>query len=92
MMTTHKRYRSLRRKEYWLAIEQLKQRHPWLAQQVVEPPPGHLRVLGHFLSQCELVMRAQCQLGLLLSQIELWAKPDSYPPQWTSRRLSQMAQ
>lgn len=52
-----KGYRSLRRKEYRLAIDQLRQRHPWLTQQIVEPPPGHLRVLAHFLAQCELLMR-----------------------------------
>jgi ATP-dependent Lon protease len=52
-----KSHRSLRRKEYRLAIDQLRQRHPWLAQQIVVPPPGHLRVLAHFLAQCELLMR-----------------------------------
>ncbi|MBI5926456.1 MAG: AAA family ATPase [Aquabacterium sp.] len=55
-MMISKGCRSLRRKEYRLAIDQLRQRHPWLAQQIVEPPPGHLRVLAHFLAQCELLM------------------------------------
>lgn len=45
------------RPDYQAALAKLKSQHPWLAKQVVEPAPGHLAVLAHFVGQCELLMK-----------------------------------
>ncbi|UFU11061.1 AAA family ATPase [Ideonella dechloratans] len=45
------------RAAYQDRVAALKAEHPWLAKQVVEPAPGHLAVLAHFVGQCELLMK-----------------------------------
>ncbi|WP_294770677.1 AAA family ATPase [uncultured Rhodoferax sp.] len=45
------------RTAYQASVAALKTAHPWLAKQVVEPAPGHLAVLAHFVGQCELLMK-----------------------------------
>ncbi|QNM97099.1 AAA family ATPase [Chitinimonas koreensis] len=56
-MTRSNRHRPMSRAAYQAALVTLKAQHPWLAKQVVEPAPGHLAVLEHFVSQCELLMK-----------------------------------
>lgn len=56
-MTRTARHRPQSRAAYQEALTNLKARHPWLARQVVEPAPGHLAVLEHFVEQCELLMK-----------------------------------
>lgn len=49
--------RPMSRTAYQASVAALKTAHPWLAKQVVEPAPGHLAVLSHFVGQCELLMK-----------------------------------
>ena len=49
--------RPMSRAAYQARVAALKAEHPWLAKQVVEPAPGHLAVLSHFVGQCELLMK-----------------------------------
>lgn len=56
-MTRTTRHRPMSRATYLDAVAALKAEHPWLARQVVEPAPGHLAVLKHFVAQCELLMK-----------------------------------
>lgn len=51
------RRRPMTRQTYQAAVAALKTKHPWLSRRVVEPAPGHLEVLEHFLAQCELLMK-----------------------------------
>lgn len=51
------RYRAMSQTSYQRAIEAVKARHPWLAKQVVEPAPGHVLTLEHFLTQCERLLK-----------------------------------
>jgi len=56
-MTRSYSYRPMTRAIYQAALAALKSQHPWLVKQVVEPAPGHLAVLAHFVGQCELLMK-----------------------------------
>jgi ATP-dependent Lon protease len=56
-MTRSNRHRTMSRAAYQDHLAALKTEHPWLAKQVVEPAPGHLAVLAHFVRQCELLMK-----------------------------------
>lgn len=49
--------RPMSRVAYQARLAAMKTAHPWLAKQVVEPAPGHLAVLAHFVGQCELLMK-----------------------------------
>lgn len=53
--TTH-RHRPMQQLAYQQAIAQLRQRHPWLVRQVVQPAPGHLAVVAQLVVQCETLM------------------------------------
>lgn len=56
-MTRPNSRRPMSRAAYQARVATLKAEHPWLAKQVVEPAPGHLAVLAHFVGQCELLMK-----------------------------------
>ncbi len=56
-MTRPNSRRPMSRAAYQASLTALKAEHPWLAKQVVEPAPGHLAVLAHFVGQCELLMK-----------------------------------
>ena len=56
-MTRLNSRRPMSRAAYQARVAALKAEHPWLAKQVVEPAPGHLAVLAHFVGQCELLMK-----------------------------------
>ena len=56
-MTRPNSRRPMSRAAYQARVAGLKAEHPWLAKQVVEPAPGHLAVLAHFVGQCELLMK-----------------------------------
>lgn len=56
-MTRPNSRRPMSRAAYQARVAALKAEHPWLAKQVVEPAPGHLAVLAHFVGQCELLMK-----------------------------------
>ena len=56
-MTRPNSRRPMSRAAYQARLATLKAKHPWLAKQVVEPAPGHLAVLAHFVGQCELLMK-----------------------------------
>ncbi len=56
-MTRPNSRRPMSRAAYQARLAALKAEHPWLAKQVVEPAPGHLAVLAHFVGQCELLMK-----------------------------------
>jgi len=56
-MTRLNSHRPMSRGAYQARVAALKTEHPWLAKQVVEPAPGHLAVLAHFVGQCELLMK-----------------------------------
>ena len=56
-MTRPNSRRPMSRAAYQASLAALKAEHPWLAKQVVEPAPGHLAVLAHFVGQCELLMK-----------------------------------
>ncbi len=51
-------HRPMQQQAYQQAIAQLKQRHPWLVRQVVQPAPGHLAVVAQLVVQCETLMHA----------------------------------
>ena len=59
-MTRPNSRRPMSRAAYQARLAALKAEHPWLAKQVVEPAPGHLAVLAHFVGQCELLMKPAC--------------------------------
>ncbi len=48
--------RPLRQREYEAGIAALKERHPWLARQIVEPAPGHLALVAHLFAQVECLL------------------------------------
>lgn len=48
--------RPLRQFEYETAIAALKERHPWLNRQIVEPAPGHLPLAIHLIEQVECLL------------------------------------
>jgi ATP-dependent Lon protease len=56
-MTRPNSRRPMSRAAYQARVAALKAEHPWLSKQVVEPAPGHLAVLAHFVGQCELLMK-----------------------------------
>ena len=49
-MRKPKQARPLRLQEYEAAMAVLKEQHPWLARQIVEPAPGHLAVVAHLFA------------------------------------------
>ncbi len=55
-MRKPKQVRPLRLREYEAAITALKEQHPWLARQIVEPAPGHLAVVAHLFAQLEYLL------------------------------------
>ncbi len=55
-MSKSKQARPLRQREYEDAIAALKEQHPWLARQIVEPAPGHLAVVAHLFAQVEYLL------------------------------------
>ncbi len=55
-MRKPKQARPLRLQEYEAAIAVLKEQHPWLARQIVEPAPGHLPVVAHLFAQVECLL------------------------------------
>ena len=55
-MSKTPRYRPMRHKQYQEAIARLKQQHPWLDRQIIQPAPGHLAVLTQLILQCEQLM------------------------------------
>ena len=55
-MRKSKRYRRLREREYETVLASLKERHPWLVRQVVEPAPGHLPLVEHLIVQMECLL------------------------------------
>jgi len=55
-MRKPKQARPLRQREYEAAIAALKEQHPWLARQVVEPAPGHLSLVVHLFAQVECLL------------------------------------
>lgn len=57
-MTSRANYRAMSRATYLRTLQGLKSRHPWLARHVVEPAPGHIGVLEHFVMQCEQLMKS----------------------------------
>lgn len=57
-MTSRSNYRAMSRATYQRTLQELKSRHPWLVRHVVEPAPGHITVLEHFVVQCEHLMKS----------------------------------
>lgn len=55
-MSKSPRYRPMPHKQYQDAIARLKQQHPWLDRQIIQPAPGHLAVLTQLVLQCEQLM------------------------------------
>ena len=55
-MRKPKQVRPLRLREYEAAITALKEQHPWLVRQIVEPAPGHLTVVAHLFAQVECLL------------------------------------
>lgn len=55
-MRKPKQARPLRLQEYEAAMAVLKEQHPWLARQIVEPAPGHLAVVAHLFAQVEYLL------------------------------------
>ena len=55
-MRKPKQIRPLRLREYEAAITALKEQHPWLARQIVEPAPGHLALVAHLFAQVECLL------------------------------------
>lgn len=56
-MSHRARFRPLSRAAYARAVAALKAQYPWLDRHVVEPAPGHLGVLEHFVVQLERLMK-----------------------------------
>lgn len=55
-MSNLKPPRPLCQREYEAAVASLKERHPWLALQIVEPAPGHLALVAYLISQMECLL------------------------------------